>query len=279
MAPRNSTIEAITQRVYKVAKENKIALLSTLLRTSPEQTLVFSRTKHGANNLVKKLHKDGVTAIAIHGNKSQAQRTKALKDFKDNKVQVMVATDIAARGIDIDDLAQVINFDMPHVPEDYVHRIGRTGRAGAAGLAMSLVSPDENSQLRNIERLIKQKIELAELPEFTQSTTAPVRSEQTADKNKNTQGNRRRTAKKPDNKSGQAKQRHAASGQAANDANKEDQPKRRRRPRVRNNKNRNKQAAGQGQDTGNKQTTATTAASSPSAATRIKRFFSSKKVA
>lgn len=275
VAPRNSTIEAITQRVYKVAKDKKIALLSTLLRSSPEQTLVFSRTKHGANNLVKKLHKDGVTAIAIHGNKSQNQRTKALNDFKANKAQVLVATDIAARGIDIDDLAQVINFDMPQVPEDYVHRIGRTGRAGAAGLAMSLVSPDENSQLRSIERLIKQKIELAELPEFTQSTTTPVSTEETGDKRKpSAQGKRRRSAKKPGNNSGQAKQRHAASGQAANDANKEERPKRRRRPRVKNNKNR--QNAGKSQETGNTQNTAP---STPSTATRIKRFFSSKKVA
>ena len=167
VTPRNSTVEAISQKVYPVKKEEKIALLSTLLRSNPEQALVFSRTKHGANKLVKCLTRDGLKAVAIHGNKSQNQRTKALSDFKANKVQIMVATDIAARGIDISQLSQVINFDLPNVPEDYVHRIGRTGRAGASGVAMSLVSPDEKKLLVNIERLIKQKIEKLDLPEIT----------------------------------------------------------------------------------------------------------------
>jgi superfamily II DNA/RNA helicase len=124
--------------------------------------LVFARTKHGANNLAKKLAQYGVQALAIHGNKSQAQRTKALADFKSNQVQVLVATDIAARGLDIDQLAMVVNFDLPQVAEDYVHRIGRTGRAGATGVAVSLVSDDESNQLRAIERLIKRKIEREE---------------------------------------------------------------------------------------------------------------------
>lgn len=155
VAPRNSTVEAISQKLYKVQKEHKSALLTHLLTKSKEQTLVFSRTKHGANKLAKQLNKANISAAAIHGNKSQNQRTLALANFKQNKVQVLVATDIAARGIDIDLLAQVINFDLPHVPEDYVHRIGRTGRAGASGIAISLVSPDEQKQLRAIERLIK----------------------------------------------------------------------------------------------------------------------------
>ncbi len=158
VAPRNSTVEAISQELYRVEKQDKAALLSRLLGSSAEQTLVFSRTKHGANKLVKHLRKDNISAEAIHGNKSQAQRTRALGDFKSNRVQVLVATDIAARGIDIDQLSTVINFDLPHVPEDYVHRIGRTGRAGASGQAISLVSSEETRQLRAIERLIKQTI-------------------------------------------------------------------------------------------------------------------------
>ena len=166
VAPRNSTVEIITQRMYQVEKQQKAQLLSAILRSNTAQTLVFSRTKHGANNLVKKLSKDGITAAAIHGNKSQAQRTKALDSFKQDSIQVLVATDIAARGIDIHQLESVINFDLPHVPEDYVHRIGRTGRAGAGGLAISLVSSDERKQLRDIERLIKKPIPKADMKEF-----------------------------------------------------------------------------------------------------------------
>jgi len=158
VAPRNSTVETVEQQVYEVSKDKKLGLLGKLLQDTHEQVLVLSRTKHGANALVKKLAGYGVDAAAIHGNKSQNQRTKALADFKANKTQVLVATDIAARGIDIDLLAMVINFDMPQVPEDYVHRIGRTGRAGATGLAVSLVCEDDRDQLRSIERLIKRKI-------------------------------------------------------------------------------------------------------------------------
>ena len=158
VAPRNSTVEAIEQNLWFVEKHLKTDLLCELVHETTEQVLVFSRTKHGANKLVKKLSKDGLTAVAIHGNRSQSQRTKALADFKADKVQVLVATDIAARGIDIHQLALVINYDLPHVPEDYVHRIGRTGRAGASGEALSLVSSDEKKQLRAIERLIKREI-------------------------------------------------------------------------------------------------------------------------
>ena len=159
VAPRNSTVEAILQNLCWVEKEGKADLLCELLHDTHEQVLVFSRTKHGANKLVKRLGKESISAAAIHGNKSQAQRTKALDDFKRDKIQVLVATDIAARGIDIELLTLVVNFDLPHVPEDYVHRIGRTGRAGASGQAISLVSRDEKKQLRAIESLIKLKIE------------------------------------------------------------------------------------------------------------------------
>jgi ATP-dependent RNA helicase RhlE len=158
VAPRNSTVEAIEQNLWFVEKPLKADLLCELVQETTDQVLVFSRTKHGANKLVKRLARDSISAVAIHGNRSQSQRTKALADFKANKVQVLVATDIAARGIDIELLALVINFDLPHVPEDYVHRIGRTGRAGASGVALSLVSNDEKKQLRSIERLIKREI-------------------------------------------------------------------------------------------------------------------------
>ncbi len=174
VAPRNSTIEAITQKVHPVDKARKAELLSHLIRTENwHQVLVFSRTKHGANRLVKKLLRDDIHAAAIHGNKSQSQRTRVLADFKQDKIQVLVATDIAARGIDIDQLSHVVNFDLPNVPEDYIHRIGRTGRAGASGHAISLVSADEAKQLQDIERLIKRKIEREEIENFEPGHTVP----------------------------------------------------------------------------------------------------------
>jgi len=174
VAPRNSTVEAISQKMYYVDKASKPSLLIEMMLASNDQTLVFSRTKHGANNLAKKLIKENIKAAAIHGNKSQAQRTKALHDFKQGGVQVLVATDIAARGIDIEQLARVINFDLPHVPEDYVHRIGRTGRAGATGLAISLVSGEEGKQLRDIERLIKFTVPRGDSEEYAFALANPA---------------------------------------------------------------------------------------------------------
>lgn len=170
VAPRNTPTELVEHKVFTVDKASKARLLSHLIQTQNWfQVLVFCRTKHGANKLVKQLEADRIRATAIHGNKSQAQRTKALDDFKKNKVQILVATDIAARGIDISQLPHVINFDLPDSPEDYVHRIGRTGRAGATGEAISLVSADEFKQLRDIERLIKR-----ELPRSVIEGFAPV---------------------------------------------------------------------------------------------------------
>ena len=167
VAPRNTTVETVSQRIHPVDKGRKSALLQHLILDNQwQQVLVFSRTKHGANKLVKTLLKADIPAVAIHGNKSQAHRTRALADFKAGKVDVMVATDIAARGIDIADLPHVINFDLPNVPEDYVHRIGRTGRAGAEGEAISLVSADEIKQLRDIERLIQDTLERDEIEGF-----------------------------------------------------------------------------------------------------------------
>ncbi len=159
VSPRNSTVKSVKQWVYPVDKKQKSALLAHLIEEHQwYQVLVFTRTKHGANRLAKYLDKRNIMAVPIHGNKSQSARTKALAGFKNGKIQVLVATDIAARGLDISQLPQVVNFDLPSVAEDYVHRIGRTGRAGSTGQAISLVSADEIKQLMGIERLIKQLI-------------------------------------------------------------------------------------------------------------------------
>ena len=152
-------MEIITQTVHPVDRDRKRELLSHLIKTQNwYQVLVFTRTKHGANKLAEQLNHDGITALAIHGNKSQGARTRALAEFKDASLQVLVATDIAARGIDIDQLPHVVNYDLPNVPHDYVHRIGRTGRAGATGEAISLVCVDEHEFLRDIEKLIKRTL-------------------------------------------------------------------------------------------------------------------------
>ena len=165
--PRNSTVEAVKQTVHPVDSKRKAELLIHLIKEQQWfQVLVFTRTKHGANRLAGQLEKGGITALAIHGNKSQGARTRALSEFKSAKLQTLVATDIAARGLDIELLPHVVNFDIPHVPEDYVHRIGRTGRAGATGEAISLVSAEEMSNLRDIERLIKRSIPRVVVPGF-----------------------------------------------------------------------------------------------------------------
>jgi ATP-dependent RNA helicase RhlE len=160
VARRNAAADTITQLVHPVDRNRKRELLSYLIGSGNwRQVLVFTRTKHGANRLVEQLLQDGISAAAIHGNKSQGARTKALEDFKRGAVRALVATDIAARGIDIDQLPRVVNYELPNVPEDYVHRIGRTGRAQSEGVAVSLVCVDENKFLRDIERLIKRNIE------------------------------------------------------------------------------------------------------------------------
>jgi ATP-dependent RNA helicase RhlE len=159
VARRNTTAETVAQKVHPVDRDRKRELLTHLIKQHNWfQVLVFTRTKHGANRLAEQLAKDGISALAIHGNKSQSARTRALSEFKDATLQVLVATDIAARGIDIDQLPHVVNFDLPNVPEDYVHRIGRTGRAGATGEAVSLVCVDELQLLKDIEKLIKRAV-------------------------------------------------------------------------------------------------------------------------
>ena len=168
VAPRNTASELVTQSVHLVAKGRKRALLSYLIGSKRwRQVLVFTKTKHGANRLAEQLGKDGIEAMAIHGNKSQGARTRALSQFKDGTLPVLVATDIAARGLDIDELPHVVNYELPHVPEDYVHRIGRTGRAGREGFAVSLVDGEEVKLLTAIERLIKRRIERIEVEGFT----------------------------------------------------------------------------------------------------------------
>jgi len=167
VARRNSTVEAITQVAHPVGRDRKKDLLKELIeRGDWHQVLVFTRTKHGANKLTDWLNDHRVTAMAIHGNKSQSARTKALADFKTGDLRVLVATDIAARGIDIDQLPHVVNYELPNVPEDYIHRIGRTGRAGATGEAISLVCLDEEDFLRDIERLVKRPIKRVTIPGF-----------------------------------------------------------------------------------------------------------------
>ena len=165
--PSNTTAKTVKQWIYPVDKKQKSALLCHLIHKHRwQQVLVFTRTKHGANKLTRQLEADGISAVAIHGNKSQGARTRALANFKQGGARVLVATDIAARGLDIDQLPQVVNFDLPNVAEDYVHRIGRTGRAGARGQAVSLVAADEFKELSAIERLIKQLLTRNIIEEF-----------------------------------------------------------------------------------------------------------------
>ncbi|VVE20895.1 DEAD/DEAH box helicase [Pandoraea fibrosis] len=182
VARRNTTAETVAQKIHPVDRDRKRELLEHLVREHNWfQVLVFTRTKHGANRLAEQLTKGGIPALAIHGNKSQGARTRALAEFKSGTLQVLVATDIAARGIDIDQLPHVVNFDLPEVAEDYVHRIGRTGRAGANGEAVSLVCVDEHQLLTQIERLIKRTIEREVIPGFEPDPHAvaqPIRKAQ-----------------------------------------------------------------------------------------------------
>ena len=187
--PENTTVESINQKVYRVSKAKKTSLIINLITDGNwKQVLVFTRTKHGANKLCKKMVAAGITAAAIHGNKSQGARTKALAGFKNNSISVLVATDIAARGLDIPLLPHVVNFELPNISEDYIHRIGRTGRAGASGEAISLVCGEEISYLRDIEKLVGLKISSEVLEGFEpdpNEPTTPKKQQQRSRKPKN----------------------------------------------------------------------------------------------
>ena len=197
--PENSTVDAITQKVYRVAKGLKTGLIIKLITDGNwKQVLVFTRTKHGANKLCEKMGKSGISAAAIHGNKSQGARTKALSGFKNGTINVLVATDIAARGLDIPLLPHVVNFELPNISEDYVHRIGRTGRAGAKGEALSLVSADETSYLRDIEKLVGLKIPKEIIEGFEpdpNASTAPIKPGQNRQKRNPRNSNKNNNSK------------------------------------------------------------------------------------
>ena len=198
-APQNATAQKVSHKVYQVDKGQKTPLMIKLIKDNDwSQVLVFTRTKHGANKLTEKLIKAGISAAAIHGNKSQGARTKALKNFKDNSIKILVATDIAARGLDIPLLPHVINFELPNVPEDYVHRIGRTGRAGAEGEAISFVCSEETEYQKEIEKVLNEKLKTSILDGFEPTDTAPAKRAASQSKgsfgkkkgNTNTQGDK-----------------------------------------------------------------------------------------
>jgi ATP-dependent RNA helicase RhlE len=177
VAARNATAERIEEQVYRVPKEHKRHLLAHLIQAgSWAQVLVFTRTKHGANRLTHQLECTGIRAAAIHGNKSQGARERALADFKARRITALVATEVAARGLDIKELPHVVNYELPNVPEYYVHRIGRTARAGGAGSAISLVAPDEVALLRDIEKLLARTLAIAALPAYAVSGSPPARA-------------------------------------------------------------------------------------------------------
>jgi ATP-dependent RNA helicase RhlE len=218
VARRNTAAESVAQTIHMVDKGRKRALLSHLIRSQDwQQVLVFTRTKHGANRLAGQLAKDGISTAAIHGNKSQGARTKALADFKKNSVRVLVATDIAARGLDIDQLPQVVNFELPNVSEDYVHRIGRTGRAGREGQAVSLVSSDEQKLLKDIEKLLKRRLPQVTVEGFKADpnrTVEAVQKKSTHPAGKRPQNNRPQDSgkTKPNGNRSRANRRNRPSG-------------------------------------------------------------------
>jgi ATP-dependent RNA helicase RhlE len=221
VTPKNAAAKTVTQLVHPVDKKRKSALLQHLFQEKGwSQALVFTRTKHGANKLTKDLSKANIKAAAIHGNKSQAQRTKALDDFKRGKVALLIATDIASRGIDINELPMVVNFDLPNVPEDYVHRIGRTGRAGQEGHAISLVSADEIKQLQQIERVIQVQLDREVLegfePENALPTTRQASQGKSASPSRSRNSNHRDSGKRQQNRNSRNDSNRSQSNRSEN---------------------------------------------------------------
>lgn len=215
--PENTTVEKIEQRIYRVDKKKKPALIIQLIKEGNwSQVLVFTRTKHGANRLSEKMSKNGITASPIHGNKSQNARTKALSGFKKGTVRVLVATDIAARGLDIPLLPHVVNFELPNVPEDYVHRIGRTGRAGARGEAISLVSAEEADLVRGIEKVLGHRLKTSTIEGFEPTENmevTPASNNDQNQRNNNSRNNNRR------NSGGRNQNRNRNSSNSSNNKN------------------------------------------------------------
>lgn len=231
--PENTTVEKIKQRVIRVDKVRKTDLLIKLIKEGDwSQVLVFTRTKHGANRLSQKMEKKGISSAAIHGNKTQGARTKALKGFKDGSVRVLVATDIAARGLDIPLLPHVVNFELPNIAEDYVHRIGRTGRAGANGEALSLVCVDENAYLKGIERLIDLKIDSSMVPGFEVDPSIkaedpnPQKRNQRGRNNNRAANNRNGNKNKPRSNSNKTKRSNNSSSASKFNSGGNDRPRR-----------------------------------------------------
>jgi len=214
VARRNTTSELVSQSVYMIGQKQKRELLAHLVhQNSWNQVLVFTRTKHGANKLAEYLIKKGIAAAAIHGNKSQAARTRALAQFKDGSIPILVATDIAARGLDIEQLPHVVNFELPNIAEDYVHRIGRTGRAGTPGHAISLVDREEAPHLAGIERLIKQRIEKVIPIDFTPSAPGTEEQDEVRERPPQNRGRRDGNGGAPRSRNqGDAKPRAAGNG-------------------------------------------------------------------
>ncbi len=221
VTPRNATADKVEQSAYRVPKEHKRHLLAHLIQEGNwHQVLVFTRTKHGANRLTQQLERAGITAMAIHGNKSQNARVRALEDFKENRITALVATEVAARGLDIKELPHVVNYELPNVPEDYVHRIGRTARAGSTGAAVSLVSPDEVPLLKDIEKLLKRAVEFAPTPKFEikEGTHTPRAESREAGEYSPHRDPRRRPEHRRPRGGGRGDAPRAAAGQASHDA-------------------------------------------------------------
>ncbi len=211
---RNATADRVDQQVYRVPKEHKRHLLAHLIDDGNwHQVLVFTRTKHGANRLTQQLESNGIRAAAIHGNKSQGARVRALSDFKSNRITALVATEVAARGLDIKELPHVVNYELPNVPEDYVHRIGRTARAGGSGSAVSLVSPDEAPLLKDIERLLKRPLPVAALPQF-EIIAAPAAAPRAAAAGGQRTESRSGDRQRPESRNGEGQHRGRRNGGA-----------------------------------------------------------------
>jgi ATP-dependent RNA helicase RhlE len=215
VTPEATTADRIAQRVVHVEKSGKVALLADILRSEPiDRAIVFTRTKHGADKVVRQLNQQGLAAEAIHGNKSQGQRERALAAFRNGKVKTLIATDIAARGIDVDGITHVINYDLPNVPESYVHRIGRTARAGAEGFAISFCDHEERAYLRDIERLIRMSLPSTDKHGNELQANRPAQARQNAPK----------APGKPRNRPGQRGRRRDREAQPGHNSPQESRP-------------------------------------------------------